>query len=88
MDESWCRHLSRLDLLKEEMVLQSFTAERFVYMCYLAVVGSVFYDVQFNRRNKTIVHEHSHVISLSLTIPLLLLLLMKRLDRVVSCVET
>jgi preprotein translocase subunit SecA len=29
-DESWCKHLSRLDLLKEEMVLQSFTAERYV----------------------------------------------------------
>ena len=27
IDESWCKHLSRLDLLKEEMVLQSFTAE-------------------------------------------------------------
>ena len=27
-DESWCKHLTRLDLLKEEMVLQSFTAER------------------------------------------------------------
>jgi preprotein translocase subunit SecA len=27
-DESWCKHLSRLDLLKEEMVLQSFTAEK------------------------------------------------------------
>ena len=26
MDESWCKQLTRLDLLKEEMVLQSFTA--------------------------------------------------------------
>jgi len=34
MDESWCRHLSRLDLLKEEMVLQSFTAERDVMETY------------------------------------------------------
>ena len=28
VDESWCKHLTRLDLLKEEMVLQSFTAEK------------------------------------------------------------
>ena len=33
-DESWCKHLSRLDLLKEEMVLQSFTAERDVMETY------------------------------------------------------
>jgi preprotein translocase subunit SecA len=33
-DESWCRHLSRLDLLKEEMVLQSFTAEKDVMETY------------------------------------------------------
>lgn len=33
-DEAWCRHLSRLDLLKEEMVLQSFTAERDVMDTY------------------------------------------------------
>jgi len=33
-DESWCKHLSRLDLLKEEMVLQSFTAERDVMDTY------------------------------------------------------
>jgi len=26
-DESWCKHLSRLDLLKEEMVLMSFTPD-------------------------------------------------------------
>jgi hypothetical protein len=30
VDESWCKHLTRLDLLKEEMVLQSFTAERYM----------------------------------------------------------
>ena len=34
IDESWCKHLSRLDLLKEEMVLQSFTAERNVMDTY------------------------------------------------------
>lgn len=34
MDESWCKHLSRLDLLKEEMVLQSFTSEKDVMDTY------------------------------------------------------
>merc|ERR1711871_1148696 len=33
-DESWCKHLNRLDLLKEEMVLQSFTAETDVLESY------------------------------------------------------
>lgn len=27
-DESWCKQLTRLDIMKEEMVLQSFTADR------------------------------------------------------------
>ena len=34
IDEAWCRHLSRLELLKEEMVLQSFTADRDVLVSY------------------------------------------------------
>tara|TARA_A100001015_G_scaffold321344_1_gene451610 strand:- start:2992 stop:3333 length:342 start_codon:yes stop_codon:yes gene_type:complete len=42
VDESWTRHLTRLDLLKEEMVLNSFTAEKDVmvtyrYMCHTTV---------------------------------------------------
>ena len=37
MDESWCKHLSRLDLLKEEKVLQSFMAEKDVMETYREV---------------------------------------------------
>jgi len=52
MDESWCKHLSRLDLLKEEMVLQSFTAEKDVMETYreraMKIFDSVFDDVRRN----------------------------------------
>merc|ERR1711965_1061214 len=52
IDESWCKHLSRLDLLKEEMVLQSFTAEKDVMETYreraLKIFDSVFDDVRRN----------------------------------------
>lgn len=34
IDESWCKHLTRLDLLKEEMVTRSFTADRDVMETY------------------------------------------------------
>jgi hypothetical protein len=30
VDEAWCAQLTRLQLLQEEMLLQSFTAERYV----------------------------------------------------------
>jgi len=51
-DESWCKHLSRLDLLKEEMVLQSFTAEKDVMETYKeradVLFGKLFDDVRRN----------------------------------------
>jgi preprotein translocase subunit SecA len=51
-DESWCKHLSRLDILKEEMVLQSFTAERDVLEIYKEKADLLFANL-FNdvRRN-------------------------------------
>lgn len=52
IDESWCKHLSRLDLLKEEMVLQSFTAERDVMEIYrdraLIIFETLMDDVRRN----------------------------------------
>ena len=52
IDESWCKHLQRLDLLKEEMVLQSFSAEKDVMITYQEradkVYESIFDDVRRN----------------------------------------
>ncbi|KAJ1418833.1 P-loop containing nucleoside triphosphate hydrolase protein, partial [Ochromonadaceae sp. CCMP2298] len=52
VDESWCKQLTRLDLLKEEMVLQSFTAEKDVMETYresaLQLFGTLMDDVRRN----------------------------------------
>merc|ERR1711871_573613 len=51
-DESWCKHLNRLDLLKEEMVLQSFTAETDVLESYKDKAEKLYDSLMGNvRRN-------------------------------------
>lgn len=54
IDESWCKHLSRLDLLKEEMVLQSFTAERDVMETYKERADSLFSTLMDDVRRNTV----------------------------------
>lgn len=54
VDESWCKHLSRLDLLKEEMVLQSFTAERDVMEVYRERASSIFETLMDDVRRNTV----------------------------------
>ena len=52
VDEVWCKHLSRLDLLKEEMVLQSFTAEKDVMETYRERANKLFSSLMDDvRRN-------------------------------------
>lgn len=53
-DESWCKHLSRLDLLKEEMVLQSFTAERDVMETYRERANKLFDSLLDEIRRNTV----------------------------------
>ena len=53
-DESWCKHLSRLDLLKEEMVLQSFTAERDVMEVYREKAQKLFDTLMDDVRRNTV----------------------------------
>jgi len=53
-DESWCKHLSRLDLLKEEMVLQSFTAERDVMETYKEKAAALFATLADDVRRNTV----------------------------------
>merc|ERR1711871_1364500 len=51
-DEVWCKHLNRLDLLKEEMVLQSFTAETDVLESYKDKAEKLYDSLMGNvRRN-------------------------------------
>ena len=54
IDESWCKHLSRLDLLKEEMVLQSFTAEKDVMETYKEKADSLFSTIIDDVRRNTV----------------------------------
>ena len=54
IDESWCKHLSRLDLLKEEMVLQSFTAEKDVMETYKERADSLFSTLMDDVRRNTV----------------------------------
>jgi preprotein translocase subunit SecA len=53
-DESWCKHLSRLDLLKEEMVLQSFTAEKDVMETYREKASKLFDTLMDDVRRNTV----------------------------------
>jgi preprotein translocase subunit SecA len=53
-DEAWCRHLSRLDLLKEDMVLQSFTAERDVSEIYREKARKLFETFMDDVRRNTV----------------------------------
>lgn len=53
-DESWCKHLSRLDLLKEEMVLQSFTAEKDVMETYRERAMTIYDGLMDDVRRNTI----------------------------------
>jgi len=53
-DESWCKHLTRLDLLKEEMVLQSFTAERDVIEVYREKALKLFETLMDDIRRNTV----------------------------------
>ena len=54
IDESWCKHLSRLDLLKEEMVLQSFTAEKDVMETYKEKADLLFSTIIDDVRRNTV----------------------------------
>ena len=54
IDESWCKHLTRLDLLKEEMVLQSFTAERDVMDSYREKASTIFSSLMDVVRRNTV----------------------------------
>lgn len=53
-DESWCKHLTRLDLLKEEMILQSFTAERDVVEVYREKAFKIFETLLDDIRRNTV----------------------------------
>ena len=53
-DESWCKHLSRLDLLKEEMVLQSFSADRDVMEIYRENASKLFETLLDEVRRNTV----------------------------------
>ena len=54
VDESWCKHLTRLDLLKEEMVLQSFTAEKDVMETYKEKALKLFSGLMDDIRRNTV----------------------------------
>jgi preprotein translocase subunit SecA len=54
IDESWCKHLCRLDLLKEEMVLQSFTAEKDVMETYKESADQLFSTLMDDVRRNTV----------------------------------
>jgi preprotein translocase subunit SecA len=54
VDEAWCRHLSRLDLLKEEMVLQSFTADRDVMEVYKEKAAALYSGLMDDVRRNTV----------------------------------
>jgi preprotein translocase subunit SecA len=54
VDESWCKHLTRLDLLKEEMVLQSFTAEKDVMITYQERAAKLFSSLLDDVRRNTV----------------------------------
>ena len=53
-DESWCKHLSRLDLLKEEMILQSFTAEKDVMETYAERADALYKTLMDDVRRNTV----------------------------------
>merc|ERR1712070_1358329 len=53
-DESWTKHLTRLDLLKEEMVLASFTAEKDVMETYKERADTLFTTVLDDIRRNTV----------------------------------
>ena len=53
-DESWCKHLSRLELLKEEMILQSFTADRDVLEIYREKATQIFSSLMDDVRRNTV----------------------------------
>jgi preprotein translocase subunit SecA len=52
MDESWCKHLTRLEALQEEMVLQTFNGEKDLLQYYEnqanSLFGSLIEDVRRN----------------------------------------
>jgi len=54
IDESWCKHLSRLDLLKEEMILQSFTAEKDVMETYREKANKLYDSIMDDARRNTV----------------------------------
>jgi len=54
VDESWCKQLTRLDLLKEEMVLQSFTAEKDVMETYRENAMKLFTTLMDDVRRNTV----------------------------------
>lgn len=54
IDESWCRHLTRLDLLKEEMVTRSFTAERDVMETYKESAVQLYSTLMEDIRRNTV----------------------------------
>ena len=53
-DESWCKHLSRLDLLKEEMVLASFTPDGNVMDTYRDKAAKIFETLNDDIRRNTV----------------------------------
>lgn len=53
-DELWCKHLNRLDLLKEEMVLQSFTAESDVLESYMDKAEKLYDSLMDNVRRNSV----------------------------------
>ena len=63
LDESWVKHLNRLDLLKEEMVLESFSAEQDVMITYkekaAKAFGSILDDVRRNTVYSLFIYDPS-----------------------------
>jgi preprotein translocase subunit SecA len=63
MDESWCKHLSRLDILKEEMVLSSFSPQGDIMMTYRdkadALFGTILDDVRRNTVYSLFIYDPS-----------------------------
>jgi len=53
-DESWCKHLSRLELLKEEMVLASFTPDGNVMDTYREKAAKIFETLGDDIRRNTV----------------------------------
>ena len=54
IDESWCKHLSRLDLLKEEIVLQSMSSDKGFLETYEESANEVFKTLLDDVRRNTV----------------------------------